>query len=155
MDMILFLCLGNRLKSWIEDDRLTKASIGIYISLCTVLVLTGVTIPGVAAGSSTTVSNWLLHVVLAITGSLLILRVGKWLEKDFFKYMGSNSIVVYIFHLYFLEFLLKALCPVFMANNFAQSLMAIFVVYVLTVWLSYYLSKLINTKALRWSIGKY
>lgn len=155
MDMILYLCLGNRLKSWIQDDRLKKVSIGIYICLCIVLVLSDVTIPGVAAGSSTTVNNWALHVVLALTGSLLILNVGKWLEYDFFKYMGSNSIVVYIFHLYFLEFLLKALCPVFMANNYAQSFMAIFVVYAITVWLSYYFCKLINTKPLRWSIGKF
>ena len=156
LGLLVFLHIGQLLKG----KDLFK--IGLYSGL----VYTGLSlwakmcfhIPSIASDYLVELKEWPLHLILALSGSLFILSLGKIFQKsNILCVLGKNSLIIYFFHVWILRLL--SLCTRSVWEPYADNFWVMTIIYIAFIgaaaFLSYIIARILSTKQLCWILGKY
>ena len=113
--------------------------------------------PTITASFDVSIVQLPFHMIISSAGSVMIIGVSKLLPtKDVMSHMGKHSLVIYILHLNFLDVFVSSLRQSLIDQSSGLFLLAIFVMIVVTsTVLCVALSKLLNMKFLRYTLGKW
>ena len=115
-------------------------------------------VPSIASDYLVELKEWPLHLILAISGSLLILSLGKLLQKsNILCILGKNSLIIYLFHVWILVKL--SLFTRSIWEPYADNMMVMTLIYLtfigIAALISYMIAKILNTRQLSWILGKF
>ncbi|WP_405340576.1 acyltransferase family protein [Fibrobacter sp.] len=161
--MSIFLVAGLLAKDKIfsKEKRLGKLPISIF-ECCSIflLILTfivfnvfNIRIPVLNYGFKVSFADIPLYLYFSFLGTLAIITLSKLIKiNNVLEYIGKNSIVVYLFHI----FILRNLLSVFRIydNDWMYCFGTAIVTFLLTVMSCLILAFLINTKHLKFIIGQ-
>lgn len=120
-------------------------------------------IPYLTNGVHITFQEIPLFLLLALTGSLFIVFTSKFIYEHLsmknpiikiLLFLGKNSIVVYLFHFALYRILIYYINPLFIQGKI-HSLFYFIIVIILNISICSIIAKLLNTKRLKWIIGKF
>lgn len=133
-DLTLFIAVGNLFKDKIVGKKIGIVCLSVYVVTCiTCLFIYGSDIPYVTAGFGTSIDSWIFHVILAFCGSVAVLNICKQIKNSkILEYMGRQSLVVYIFHVYFLKILFRGFSSL-LENGTGNSFLYVAVIIVSTL----------------------
>lgn len=85
-------------KEWLSNRNLLIAA-AIYIILTIIYIATGSTVPRLKNHFAYPVIDCIPYVIFALTGSLLLVGVAKWIDRNrVLEYFGRQSLAIYILH---------------------------------------------------------
>ena len=159
----IFIYIGDCLKSiqW-QYWSMGKALL-IYPLLIGCIIGFGIHIPYLTNGVHITFQEIPLFLLLALTGSLFIVFTSKFIYEHLsmknpiikiLLFLGKNSIVVYLFHFALYRILIYYINPLFIQGKI-HSLFFFIIVIILNISICSIIAKLLNTKRLKWIIGKF
>ena len=99
-----------------------------------------------------------LHLLLAISGSIMMLGIGKITQKSsFLEYCGKNSIVIFLVHFYPLQSIMFRLRHYIndASDNTSLSLLLYASIIIITVSFSLITTKFLTTKYTKWILGRW
>lgn len=97
-----------------------------------------------------------LYLLFGITGTSLILWISKQIKSSsLLETLGRNSLVIYVFQFEIIRFLLSRIQGVIIDANYYVDFCIFVLVLVATIAISLLLSKLLNTKYLKFFLGKF
>lgn len=115
-------------------------------------------IPKVTAGFNCTLPEEPLHIFYALTGTLLVMWLSKKINKNLcLEEIGKKSLVIYVIHN---TIILRTTNLLFhdilqQANSSLLTLGIVIVMVTLATFVSYFICVILNTKYLKWSLGKF
>lgn len=130
----------------------------LYIVVIVILMALGITTPYVTGTSSLKPIMIPVFAVASVTGSVAVFKLGKIINSNrFLEYVGKNTLVFYLTHMTFLWIACKVINDHYDMSNMSvwmtlAFLLALFVGAIL--WSSLF-SYLLNTKYLKWILGKF
>lgn len=153
--LTLFLFLGQQMKRIGITKKIGVISGLIYMLGILLVLFSSMPVPYVTLKirlSWITVIPWL---ILAYSGSLLVLLVSKYIQGNrLLEFIGKNSLVFYCSHLMVLGFLKSFFIPYF-GHNDLNSLMFYLMFVLVVLGGCSIISLLVNTRYLRFLIGKF
>ena len=156
LDLFLFLAVGNQFKAFVLRSSCAVWPVVAYASCVAIgYVFCGVKLPYVTAGFGTTPTTWLLHLLLAFSGSVTILALGrlakeiKWLNN-----LGRMTMIVYFMQGFMLVFLMDAFKGYFFRMDYGYSVALVFVVLATVLAVSGSVAFVMNNSFLRVCLGK-
>lgn len=162
---IVFLSIGSYLRDLLKSQIHRYIYVGGIVTYLIIIIVYYLNDahPSEINGISFTVTpvNYPIFMILSITGTLLIFAVSKIIEKmkvsKIFVYVGLNSLVFYLAGFRIMSFISTLVSPyVTNANgNEISSLAVLFVLFIVITALCWVENEVLNTKYLRWVIGKY
>lgn len=150
--MAIFLWVG----SIMSKRELDKTIVFIYCSLVFIICIItlkcfGVNIPALNYGFKVHMKDIPLYLVLSISGSCIIFLTSSIIVKNkLFEWFGKNSLIIYIVHVPFLN-LFYTMYSKFIHVNV---LLAV-TIYITTLFSSVLVAILLNTRRLKFIIGKF
>ncbi len=133
LDLLLFLFIGHWLKGRLSEKNVLFLGLS-YLPTVAILLLLDFTIPHVSADFFTTASNFISHIVLGATGSVLFLRLCFcFKESPVLEYLGRNSLMVYMWQGILLLKLIKVNYGILMANNTVDSVITVIAIAITTL----------------------
>ena len=155
LTLLLFLALGNWLRSKLFDNRIWIFGI-VYLAAIAACYLLHIEVPYITSGFHTTQMTWPLHVLIAVGGSVTFLKFCSYLRySPVFEYIGQNTLVIYMLHRDILYPMIVNFLDIYNKNNTEASLLTTFAIWTATLVLCLLLGKLIGTRYLRFMIGRY
>ncbi len=162
--MTIFLGVGQFIKEKVIplDGKIRNIPVrmvevavsGGYFVLMFLFCWFNLRIPALNAGFKVSFSDIPLYLCFSLLGSNLIFLIGKLVnENNFFEYVGKNSILVYLLHIFFLKILLKNFRMY--ENSVFDCILIAVITFVVTVLLCMFCSKVFNTKYFKFVIGKF
>lgn len=156
LGLLVFIHIGQLVKG----KDLFK--IGLYSGLIyaglTILATLYFHIPSLASDYLVELKEWPLHLLLALSGSLFVLSLGRLLQKsNILCQLGKHSLVIYFFHVWILlklSMLTRGIWEPYMDNIWVMTVVYL-VFIVLAAFLSNLIAIILNTKYLSWILGKY
>lgn len=156
MDLCLFIALGMGMKQHLHTKFFQLASLIFILSICA-LLFSDVRIPYLTRTFAFELSEYPLHVFLATTGSITTIYLSKLIYSNrVLEYLGRASLIVYVCHITFcIQPLLSVSRPLLEnSNHIGVSLIVLVTEIVITLGLCSLVYRVINTKYLKWIIGK-
>ena len=154
-----FMALGAFQRNRQLSTMIFSLSTVIYsLSLITSYVyLGGAEIPYVTYAYKISIEKIPLFLILSITGTITLWGISKIIGNNtFLEYLGKNTIIIYIVHCLFITIIEKILFDVLDKNdNFIVSVCLFVGIFIVVLLLSIISICVINSKYLRWSIGKF
>lgn len=156
-DLVIFLAFGQLLKNHPLDNRLlTIGSFVIFVTIVLYFRKLDTSLPYVAADYHIKVW-WKLpiHLILAITGSMLTLSVSRVLQKSkSLGYIGRNSMVFYLTNIFILDYLIRWSEPMLTNRGYIFTIPFVTLLFIATIGICACLSWLFDLKYLRILIGR-
>lgn len=154
-DLALFIAIGQKVKTMRLTNKHYLILFLVYLATVLWCYLTGVKIPHVTAGFSTTIYSWPIHLLLATCGTFLLLKISIIIDKQpVIEYIGKNSLVIYMFHDVLLGNMLKVFAPLLMSNSLFISTIVIFSIFFTVMGCMCILSHILNYNHVKWILGK-
>lgn len=151
--LTIFLFIGQLLKMY-NLEKIYLCCGVIYVILIVCLNVFNWDFPYVTARFNTNIVNLLYFIMLAVTGTFLLLYISKRIKVNFLlEYFGKNSLIVYTLHISVLASVLDV-GKVFLGKNIEYSCFSVFQL-CLSVLLLLLLVRLLNMKYLRLFQGKF
>ncbi len=155
LDLLLFLYLGHWLKGRLSDRRTLYLGLS-YIPIVIVLLLLNVALPHVSADFFTAPSNFIFHIILAATGSILFLRLCSCFKSNIIlEYLGQNSLMVYMWQGVLLLKLIKINYDILMANNTIDSVITVVCIALSTLSFALAIGWIMDRRYIRYLWGKF
>lgn len=149
--MLIFLEIGYDLKNKKISDKVLTILVIIFICLIVCCNLLKVEIPYITQHIDLSIKTIPLSVFFAITGTAMIIMISKLICKNrFYEFLGKNSLVIYGLHVGFIYGLTHLLNKFFVIYPTWGSL----AIFCLTLLSCYIMIILLNTKYLKFLIGK-
>lgn len=158
LSLCVFFEVGRQLRSLdLVKWYVALASLLVYVLLVVVLLRLGQRVPALCAVQTFKYKMMPVYFLLATTGSVVCLYVCKCVGScSLLEYVGQNSVVYYITHFAFFSLFIP-LASSFIAayqGSIVWSLILFFAIFVGAILWSTAISLLVNTKYLRWIVGK-
>lgn len=156
LSMIFFLCVGQWLEKHHPSDLLlwTGASVFLVMTFC--IKFTTNAFCWITNSYHVSPTEIPLHLLLGITGSCLILVVSKLIHNNrILESIGRNSLVFYVFHFQYLRFIASHFSSYLSQMGYGESCCLALVMLCSAILLSYLLARLLNTRYLKFSLGKF
>lgn len=156
MDLCLFLYAGQFMRGKIDNCKIQLCSLLIYVITILICYVFEIKIPHVTAGFFTMPSTWFIHVLLSLSGSLLLIVICKNISNsNFFEFFGKNSLTIYMFQDVVLTLFLKIFVSELLDNNILTSVFIVLLIWVCALIVLSVISLFLNTKYLKWTLGKW
>ena len=139
----------------INGDKYLKINSLLYAILITVILLSGTGVPYVT--NRVDVELWQIPelILLALTGTLMILFISDKIKANkILEYLGRNSLVIYLSHFFFYRLYIYLVLPLF-NQSVISSLCIFFGVIIANIASCCLISYLLNTRYLKWILGKF
>ena len=155
MDLCLYIALGCILKNHLGNSFFRTSTV-IYIFTIVLLLVFNGHIPYLTRSFSYSLPLYPLHTVLSVTGSILILYLSKIINSNsILEYLGKASLVIYVCHIPFsIQPILKLSKSLLGDSGVVSSIIIILLEILITLAICALFYRLINTKYLKWIIGK-
>jgi fucose 4-O-acetylase-like acetyltransferase len=153
--LTLFLCAGHQLKGW-DCSLLVKTIVGggVFVSTLVLISLLEIKVPYITNKISIDWVAVIPFLLLSLAGSLAILGLSELIGKNkWLEYVGRNSLVFYMFNTFALNISVKLLSKYMTSHLLSVALYLI--VMALTCAILIVVTKIINTKYLRFTLGKF
>lgn len=155
MDMMLFIATGVCLKPHINGPLLKWASF-LFAGLITILLLTNAHVPYITRSFSMEIVEFPLHFILALSGSLFILKISQAIGRcSYLEYLGKASLVVYLSHIRFFIYPLLLLTIGWLSH--ASIIISFFIItaeIIVVLCCCMLVYHILSTKYLRWILGR-
>lgn len=156
-NLTIYLGIGNIVRNSAKENILITSGVIIYLCLI-VLYLCGLIImPCVTAAFASTLRLEPLHFLSAYSGCTVVYFISKQVgSSKMLETIGRYSLVVYILHCEFISFFLDMIGVEFInqLSNIATFGLVVAIL-VLAVSASCLFARLLNTKYLSWTLGKF
>lgn len=154
--LLIFLHIGQMLKG----KDLFKAGLfsGLIYAGLTIWAIFYFHVPSITSYYLVEFEEWPLHLILAISGSLFILSIGKFLQKSIVLcILGKNSLVIYFFHMRILKALSS--CTRGIWESYVDNMWVMTLVYItfigIAALISVFLARIFKKRQLSWILGKF
>lgn len=155
---IFYLVTGFVLKDRVYSKKTGIFSMCIFIVLFFSLFYMGCSIPTAFSAINVDYGNVLTHILLATTGSFALYLICKQIKRNrIFEYLGKNSLIIYIYHIYFIHYTLILLSKAFHITNANMMLSILIIAFVVSIALvgCGLLAKMFQYRYLRWMKGDF
>jgi len=96
-----------------------------------------------------------VFLISAVVGSLALINIAKRIDScAVLEYLGKESLILYIFQFAIIKRLEYAISLVWFPNSIFEIIAYLLIVLIITVALCSAIAALIETKYLKWSIGR-
>lgn len=155
--MSFYLCVGVVLKRFEHKKLIYILASVFFISSILVCFLFHYRIPFVVSNIYVTPLDYPLNVLLSISGTLMLWGICKLIKKNkLLEFFGRNSLVIYLVHISILSFIIPYISVYI--GRFQTSWMSVALVcaglLIVALLLSSIIAKVLNTKYLKWVVGK-
>ena len=153
---LLFVEIGYDLaKNNIKSFGLTTNA-GIFFVLYFGYLFIGRKLPAITSDPYVPVIDIIPHLIMAICGSLMIMELSKRIGKsEFLEEFGRHSLVIYCLHFQFMFSFYQIFKEQLNLMGVHHTLTSLIILYFFTAYGCLWFSKLLNTKYLKWIIGKF
>lgn len=157
LTLLFFLWIGDYLKNiyrMIFELKFFVISSILFALIISFSLIFSIEIPFVTLHVTIKYSNVLLFLMISLLGSMMIIGLSQCIgENRIMQYLGKNSLVIYLFHMYFLLKVLPHLS--LMQFNNVEGLLIGLLLIVITLAFCIVMNTIINTKYLKWILGKF
>lgn len=113
-------------------------------------------LPSITSDPYVPVIDIIPHIFMAICGSLMVIELAQKIGKNaFFEQFGRHSLVIYCLHFQFMFSFYEIFREQLNTMGTHHTITALIILYVFTAIGCLYCSKLVNTKYLKWIVGKF
>lgn len=158
MAMMPYLVMGHIIRPIDINKTKTFACIFIYIILISLLFLINTDVPIVAHSYGIyRISQIPIHLMLSVTGSIGLIGLCKIIQKAaLLEYFGRNSLIVYLYHLWFLQMFVPKINDIIVKdNNIYMSSVIFFGILSLTILFCLIINTILSSRYMQWSLGKF
>lgn len=154
LNFALFLGLGYYLKDFILNRIVGIVSSVVFVLTIAFLFVKGLSVPNVVAVYNESFAQHPLSIWLSITGSITCIHLCKLVgHAPVLEYLGRNSLIVYIYHMFFLSSTISAMTLSLNSGSFGSSLFMIFTIIAGTLVFCSGIAEVMDTKYFRWMKG--
>lgn len=154
LNFALFLGLGYYLKDFVLKKQVGIVSSVAFVLSIAVLCIKGVSIPSVVAIFNESLLQHPLTIWLSITGSVACIHLCKLVNHvPVLEYLGRNSLIVYIYHMFFLSNSVNVLAVSLNEGSISGSFFMVFAIIAGTLVFCSGIAELMNSKYFRWMKG--
>lgn len=155
-DLAVFLALGQFFKGKKLSSNFYIFAAVSYILIVGLCYYYNVRIPHFTAGINTTICNWPLHIYLSIIGSLLFLKLCSLIKNQcFFEFLGKNSLIIYMLHMFLIPIFLKVFFPLLQEPSLWESFIVIYSIFLSVLGTLSIVAYFMNKKYLKWMLGRW
>lgn len=151
--LVGFICLGQVFKKYQEFILVPKVVVSCIIMYLTIVIIGFINhlyLPAIYSKYDVHITQWPLHILLSVTGSISIMGISKYIGKNrYLEYLGRNSLVIFLVHFSIIPIVARAFC------NYIDTYWAFFCVLIITLILSSVVSYILSFSQLSWMIGKF
>lgn len=157
-NLTLYLGIGHYFRNYLYQDRILKVGAIFFVAGVIISRIVPFVIPKVTAGFNCTLPEEPLHIFYALTGTLFVMWGSRKIDKNqCLEEIGKKSLVIYVIHnsiilhttnLFFHDILQQT-------NSSLLTLGIVFVMVALATSISYLICVILNTKYLKWTLGKF
>jgi fucose 4-O-acetylase-like acetyltransferase len=113
-------------------------------------------LPSITSDPYLPIVDILPHFIMACCGSLMLIELSKKIGTNtFFEQFGKHSLVIYCLHFQFMFSFYQIFKEQLNTMNVHYTISALIILYIFTAYGCLYCSKLLNTKYLKWILGKF
>lgn len=154
---VLFVYLGYLSKEkGLLERKATQYIASSYFLLIIGIKVCGYDIPSVTAGIWITLKQVPAFIALAIAGTILALKICKRIKSNrFLEFWGRNSLIVYGTHYPYIGVVSYMIQMFFYPTTMIQGFAFILIIICITLVLCYITIRLLNSKLLKYSIGRF
>ena len=156
LDLAFFVGVGNIYKQQLQTPKTMWISLLAFTIIVIPLIILQVPIPYVTYTFGTTSFMWPVHLLLSLTGSIVIVALCKRLPTDsLVEYMGRNSLAIFLMQWYtlimFMECFKNSLnhCPM------KESVVLVSVIFISTIAIGLLVAYVTNNTKLGYLMGKF
>lgn len=156
--MVLFLEIGQHIKNNTSRFFSLKSTI-----ICAIIfAITWVSsyllfgyFPFITSVYNVYPATLISHQILAISGSIVVLGISKHINANsIIEYIGRESLMIYILHFIFIEFLISIFRNQLIENDIVISTLLYVLFFIVALFSSLLVSKLLDYKYLKWVKGR-
>ena len=152
--LLLFLPLGNWLRRHLHDSRIWIFGIA-YVAGIAICHFLQIKVPYLTAYFFVTKYTWALHVLIAVSGSVIFLKLCSLLRGSaVFEHIGQNTLIIYFVNLDVLYPLIENFQDVYVKNTTEGSLLATFAIWTSAMVVGVMFAWVVNRRYLRFMIGR-
>lgn len=154
-----FVYLGYWLRGMdaFENKRFLNITSALWLAVSAFYVLSGTLTPWI--GYNFVFGHYYeipIIVILAVSGSMFVINISKYINCQALAYVGQASLIVYIVHYHLLRFLVDNISvqEILKCNKLSFVIGYCFIVGTATI-VSTLIYRVISTKYLKWTLGKF
>ena len=153
---LLFVEIGYDLaKNNIKSFGLTTNA-GIFFVFYFGYLFIGRKLPAITSDPYVPVMDIIPHLIMAVCGSFMIIELSEKIRKNvFLEEFGRHSLVIYCLHFQFMFSFYQIFKEQLNLMGVHHTLTSLIILYFFTAYGCLWFSKLLNTKYLKWIIGKF
>lgn len=158
LNLTLYLGIGYYFKNYSNQNRMLNVGAILFVAGVALSRIIPFVIPRVTAGFNCTIIEEPLHIFYALTGTLLIMWISKKIDKNFcLEEIGKKSLIIYVIHntviFHTTDWIFHDLLQ--KTDSILLVLLIVLVMVVLASAISYMICVALNTKYLKWTLGKF
>ena len=157
-NLTLYLGIGYYFKNFLYQDRMLEIGSLLFVAGVMFSRIVPFEVPKVTAGFDCTFVEEPLHVFYALTGTQFVMFLSKMINRCIYlEEVGKKSLVIYVIHntiilrsteYFFYNILQKT-------DGVLITLIVVLILVVLATASSYLICMILNTKYLKWTLGKF
>lgn len=155
--LCVFFCIGNFLfiyREMLLEKRMILIYSLIYFTIVCMSNIYNFELPFVTLHVSIDFYNIPLFLILSITGSMMLLGLSKMMgEISILESIGRRTLVIYIFHMYIILKVLPLLVGKLSQGVMGGTIGILLVIFTIIVCIG--IDVLLNTRYLKWFLGKF
>lgn len=154
MNFAFFLGIGYYFKDFIQKNVVGIVSALAFTITIVILFAMRISVPNVVSIFNESFAQHPLTLWLSIMGSITCIHLCKLIKNNvILEFLGKNSLIVYIYHMYFLSYCISALCPSLYNGTLVNSLVIVFMVITSTLVICSGIATVMEMKLFRWMKG--
>lgn len=154
MNFCLYLGLGYYFKDYFLKKTVGVISTVAFVFTIAILLVMGIRIPNVVAVFNESLAQHPLTIWLSITGSIACIHLCKLIaHSSVLEFLGRNSLIVYIYHMFLLPHCISALSLSLKGGVLVDSVLMVFMIVVSVLVFCSGLAVVMDTKYFRWMKG--
>lgn len=128
----------------------------VFFAVYLAYILIGRKIPSITSDPYLPIIDVIPHFIMAVCGSLMIIELSKKIRaNDLLEAFGRHSLVIYCLHFQFMFSFYQIFKEQLNMMGLHHTLTSLIIMYIFTVYGCLWCSKLLNTKYLKWMLGKF
>jgi peptidoglycan/LPS O-acetylase OafA/YrhL len=156
LDLTIFLGVGNIYRQKLQKKKVMWISLMVFILVLIPFIFLHEPIPYVTYTYGTTSLMWPVHVLLSLTGSVVIVAICKRLPKDsLVEYMGRNSLAIFLMQWYTLILFMECFNYNLNLCTIKESIILVSVIFISTIAIGLLVAYITNNSKLRYIMGKF
>lgn len=156
LNLSIYIGVGMWLRNYKKSEMVSKIGVCIYVILSILFFGGIIDIPVVTASFGSTFGTEPLHLIYATSGCFALLYVCKKVGRfNLFESIGRQSLIIYMLHCDILIVLLKLLYKYNHVDSLVSTIFICVILSVVCICVCYCFALLINTKYIKWTIGKF